>query len=496
MSIALAGLSPAAQALVDEPDLIDQELAERSLHEFCRQMWRFIDPAPFRDNWHLRVICEHLEAVTRGEIQRLLIMQPPRHCKSTLAAVMWPAWTWVKRKRDHGPLAGPQVKFLSASYAQGLSTRDAVKCRRLIESQVYQQRWGHRFRLTGDQNTKTRFENDRGGYRLATSVGGSLTGEGGNVIILDDAHNVAEAGSEVVRQGTIEWFDESLSTRLNDPQTDAMVMIMQRVHQQDLAGHVLEKGGWRYLCLPARYERDHPLVSEHDQRTEDGELLWPARFPESALSDLETALGSYGAASQLQQRPSPRKGGMFDPAWWEYVPAAPTAGRAVRAWDLAASTEIGASYTAGVLMRIHQGVYYVEDVVRIRGTPEKVEKVIVAAANRDGKDVLIDLPQDPGQAGKHQVRYLVRQLAGFNARYSPESGSKEQRAVAMSAQSEAGNVKLVTGDWNAAYVAEAALFPSSDHSDQIDASSRAFHRLTRQRRIHGRTAPVLIASEV
>ena len=494
--MAATRLSPLAQQVMGHPEWLEQEAAERSLHEFGQQMWRFIDPAPYLDNWHLQVICEHLEAVTRGEIKRLIINIPPRHSKSSLVAVMWPAWTWIKRKRDHGPLAGPQVKFMAASYAHSLSVRDSVKGRRLIESPVYQERWGGRFKLTSDQNTKIRFENDKGGYRLATSVGGALTGEGGDVIIVDDPINISDAASETVRRTTIDWWDESMSTRLNAPDAGAYVVIMQRVHDQDLTGHLLVKGGWTHLCLPARFEPDHIYPFAADPRTHDRELLWPERFSESAITQLERDLGSYGAAGQLQQRPSPRRGGMFDPDWWEYEPAAPKAGRAVRAWDLAASTEIGASWTAGVLMRIHQDVYYVEDVVRIRDTPEKVERLIVSTAKRDGKEVTIDLPQDPGQAGKMQVRYYVRQLAGFNARYSPESGSKEQRAVAMSSQTEARNVKLVTGDWNAAFVAEAALFPNSDHSDQIDASSRAFHRLTQRRRTHGRTAPVLISSEV
>lgn len=472
---------------------IDRELAERSLWEFTRQMWPWIDPAPFRDNWHLGAIAERLEAVTRGEIQRLLVNIPPRHSKSSLVSVIWPAWTWVKRRQVDGLLAGPQVKFLSASYAQGLSTRDAVKCRRLIESPAYERRWGRHFRLTGDQNTKTRFENDRGGYRLATSVGGSLTGEGGDVIIIDDPHNVSEAGSEAVRRATLDWWDESMSNRLNDLAVGAYVVIMQRVHHQDLAGHLLDKGGWEHLCLPARYESDHPYVSAYDRRKREGELLWPERFPEEALRQLETDLGSYGAAGQLQQRPAPRSGGMFDRDWWEIVEAAPAGGQVVRGWDLAASVSATAAYSAGCRMRLVNGGYYIEDMARFRGSPLEVEQVIKNTASQDGRDVLIDLPQDPGQAGKAQTQYLARQLAGYNVRYSPESGAKEVRAEALSAQAEAGNVKLVRGPWNTAFIDEAAFFPNSDYSDQIDAASRAFHRLTSGRR--GRmsiAAPILV----
>lgn len=487
-------LTPEARSILAA--WIDQEEAERaegSLHAFVRQMWRYVDPAPFKDNWHIRVICEHLEAVTRGDIRRLLINIPPRHSKSLTVAVMWPAWTWIQQQRDDAPLAGPQVKFMSASYAHTLSIRDAVKSRRLIDSQLYQQRWGDRFKLTGDQNTKTRFENDAGGYRLATSVGGTLTGEGGDIILIDDPHNVVEADSDLVRQSTLDWWDESMSTRLNDPDTGAYVIIMQRVHHQDLAGHVIDKGGWTHLCLPARYEPDHPHVYEDDERDEDGELLWPERFSEDAIRQLEIDLGSYGSAGQLQQRPSPRSGGMFDPAWWgePIGRASLSPGVRVRGWDLAASIETGSAYTAGSLMRLAGDEFAIEHMVRVRGTPRAIEDKILETAKADGPHVIIDLPQDPGQAGKAQVAYLKRKLAGYNVRSSLETGSKEFRAGAFSAQVEAGNVKLVRGPWNRVFIDEAALFPNSDYSDQVDASSRAFHRLTRYAKRAAPATPIV-----
>jgi len=488
-------LSPTVRTLLENPEWIEQELAERSLHEFVRQMWRYVDPAPFRDNWHLGVICEHLEAVTRGEIQRLLINIPPRHTKSLIVAVMWPAWTWIQRRRDYGLLAGPQVKFMSASYAQTLSVRDSVKCRRLIDSPTYQERWGHRFKLTSDQNTKIRFENNKGGYRVATSVGGALTGEGGDIIILDDPLNAVDASSETIRQSVLEWWDESMSTRLNDLDAGAYVIIMQRLHHQDLSGHVLDKADedWVHVCLPARYEHDHPHVFDGDQRTKDRELLWLNRFSESAIRKLEVSLGSYGAAGQLQQRPSPREGGMFDPKWWgdPITRASLSPGVRVRGWDLAASIETGSAYTAGSLMRLAGDEFAIEHMVRVRGTPRAIEDKILETAKADGPHVIIDLPQDPGQAGKAQVAYLKRKLAGYNVRSSLETGSKEFRAGALSAQVEAGNVKLVRGTWNRVFIDEAALFPNSDYSDQVDASSRAFHRLMRYARRAAPATPIV-----
>ena len=322
---------PKKKSPIADLDVLNKELATRSLSEFLRLMWSTIEPGIYKHNWHIDAICEHLEAVSRGEIRRLIINIPPRHCKSTLVSVMWPAWTWTKR---------PSVRYMASSYAQNLSMRDSIHCRRIIQSPEYQRWWGDQFALVGDQNTKTRFENDKGGYRIATSVDGQLTGEGGDIILVDDAHNVREKESDVVRQSVLDWWDEAMSTRLNDPVTGAYVIIMQRVHHQDLVGHLLEKGGWEHLCLPARYETDHPSRSVHDMRTVDGELLWKNRFPEKTISELEQNLGTYGAAGQLQQRPAPRDGGMFRRGWWTTVDAVPAGGRTVRAWDLAGTRKV------------------------------------------------------------------------------------------------------------------------------------------------------------
>lgn len=209
-----------------------------------------------------------------------------------------------------------------ASYAQQLALRDSVKTRRLIESPWFKQRWGSRFKLTGDQNTKIRFENDQGGYRLATSVDGSLTGEGGAIIVIDDPHNATEMESEAVRDSTLMWWDEAMSTRLNDPKTGAYVIIMQRLHELDLTGHILSKnhGEWCHLMLPMRYDSSRHCVTSigwQDPRTRDGELLTPERFGEAEVRDLERRLGPFATAGQLQQTPEVRGGGILKREWWQ-----------------------------------------------------------------------------------------------------------------------------------------------------------------------------------
>src|SRR5215470_14376711 len=293
-------------------DEIDRERAARGFREFVRQAWVIVEPSTaFVPGWHIDAIIDHLEAVTRGQIRNLLINVPPRHMKSLLVSVFWPAWEWIRC---------PERRWLYSSYGAQLSIRDSVKCRRLIESPWYQRYWCERFRLTTDQNTKTRFDNDRSGYRIATSVGGAATGEGGDRIVCDDPHNVQEAESDSVRKGTLDWWDIVMSTRVNDPKTAAKVVVMQRCHQQDLSGHLLEQGGWEHLCLPAEYEGPQCTTSIGwtDPRTEHGELLWPERFGPQEIESLKRSLGSYAAAGQLQQRPSPAGGGIFKRYWFRY----------------------------------------------------------------------------------------------------------------------------------------------------------------------------------
>jgi hypothetical protein len=291
---------------------VERELATRYFREFVRQAWAIIEPlTPFVPGWHIDAIIDHLEAVTHSEIRNLLINVPPRHMKSLLVSVLWPAWEWIQH---------PERRWLFSSYAASLSIRDSIKCRTLIESPWYQSFWGDRFALSSDQNTKTRFDNDRSGYRIATSVGGAATGEGGDRIVCDDPHNVQEAESDSIRKTTTDWYDVVMSTRVNDPRTAAKVVVMQRCHQRDLSGHLLAQGGWDLLCLPAEYEGPTPATSIGflDPRMNLGELLWPERFGPKEIEALKISLGSYGAAGQLQQRPSPAGGGIFKRHWFRY----------------------------------------------------------------------------------------------------------------------------------------------------------------------------------
>lgn len=313
---------PAIDTLDARLQLLDLDRAdqEESLYEFFKAGWQFIDPAPWIDGWAMDAIAEHLQAVCDGQIKRLIINISPRCSKSNLVSVAFPAWVWAQTRI--GPISGPGVPFLRASYTHQLSLRDSVKCRRLIESPWYQARWGNRFALTSDQNTKSRFTNNKGGEQLITSIEGTNTGEGGMCIITDDPNSVDDVDSEATIQTTIDWWDGTMPTRLNNQETGAHVIVQQRTFENDLTGHILETEAddWVHLMIPMRYEPERSFVTIidwKDPRTTPGELMWPARFSEASVKRLEKRLGPFRAAGQLQQRPEPAGGGIILREWWK-----------------------------------------------------------------------------------------------------------------------------------------------------------------------------------
>jgi predicted phage terminase large subunit-like protein len=306
-----------------------------------------------------------------------------------------------------------------------------------------------------------------------------MTGRRGHTIAWDDPLSPEKANSEVGREEAIRVLSETVPTRLNDPKSSAIIVVMQRLHENDPSGYILASElGYEHLCIPMEFEPERRTTTKigwTDPRTHDGELLDPIRFPPSVIDRDKRAMGSYAWAGQMQQRPSPRGGGMFKREWFPVVAAAPAGCRWVRGWDLAATASDSAAYTAGVLIgRAMDGRFYIADARRIQGTAAEVERLIVNTATQDGEAVRGSIPQDPGQAGKAQSQYLIRQLAGYAYTATPESGDKETRALPLAAQAEAGNVMIVRGDWNGDFLDEMAGFPTARFKDQVDATTRAF----------------------
>jgi predicted phage terminase large subunit-like protein len=391
--------------------------------------------------------------------------------KSLLTGVFFPAWEW-------GPLGKPNLRYLGTAHKLELGVRDSLKCRRLITSKWYQDRWP--IILTGDQNAKTKFENNKTGFREAMPFS-SLTGSRGDRVLIDDPLSVDSANSDADMKSAELTFTEAVPTRINNDES-AIIMIMQRLNQKDPAGVAIARDlGYVHLMLPMRYEPERKcstLIGFTDPRTKDGELLFPERFDEKQVAELEKTLGPYATAGQLQQRPAPREGAMFKRAWFNVVRAIPHGTKFVRGWDFA-GTPGGGDWSVGVKIgRTLEGRFLVANVNRDQVSPHGLEKMLKATATQDGYLVHISMPQDPGQAGLAQVNYYIKQLAGYMAEATPETGDKETRAEPFAAQAEAGNVDILEGDWNELYLDELCTFPASKYKDQVDASSRAFNKLS------------------
>lgn len=440
------------------------ETAKRDLYAFVRAAWGLLEPRPFVPGWHIEALCRHLEAMSRGEIKRLVVNLPPRHMKSLAVSVFWPAWAWIER---------PELRFLFASYAQSLSTRDSLRCRRLVASPWYRRNFGASFRLRPDQNEKARFENDRHGCRLATSVGGAATGEGGDMIVVDDPHNVKEALSTAKRAAALAWWDETMATRLDDPEKGAVVIVMQRLHEDDLSGHLLRQGGFEHLMLPAEFEperRARTALGFTDPRREAGEPLWPARFPRAKLAEWRRRLGAYAAAGQLQQRPAPRGGGLVRLAWFRRYREPPAMQRRlVLSWDTAFKPGAGNDYSVCTVWAEAETGFYLLDLFRERLDYPALKRAALSLAEKWRPNAV--LIEDRG-SGQSLIQDLRREGRVPVIAVSPR-GEKAVRLAAESAAIEAGRVFLPeTAPWLADFEAELAAFPNGAHDDIADSLSQ------------------------
>ena len=437
--------------------------AREDLYFFVRRMFAAKKGFRWSHNWHHRVICDALMRVFRGECKRLIINIPPRYSKTEIAVVNFIAWALGHY---------PDAEFIHTSYSTTLAVTNSFLSKLMVESDEYRDIFPE-LRIRQDSKSKGDWRTVQGGVVYAQGAGGTITGFGagklrpgfGGAIIIDDPHKADEARSDTMRKNVIEWFGNTLESRKNSPDTP-IILIMQRLHESDLAGFLLAGGNgetWEHVCLEAIQP--------------DGTALWPAKHSLEQLRVMERA-NPYVFAGQYQQRPSPLEGGEFKPDRLEVVDAAPANVRWVRAWDLA-GTEGDGDYTAGVRLGVTpEGRYVIGDMVRVQESPEGVEATLKATASRDGRHATVAIPQDPGQAGKAQIRTLTRLLSGYPVSSKPVTGDKVARARPFAAQVNVGNVMMVRGSWNEALREEMRNFPNGANDDQIDALSLAFDELT------------------
>lgn len=437
----------------------------------------------FEESWHHKLVCEYLDAFVRLDITRLIISLPPRHTKSEFVSRRLPALILGQ---------DPDAPIIAASYGADLARRMNRDVQRIMDDAAYRRLFpetklfGSNVR-TVEQGSWLRNSDmfevvEYNGYYRGAGVGGAITGMGMQYGIIDDPiKNRQDANSPTIRQTIWDWYTSTFRTRLAPG--GGILVTMTRWHEADLVGRLLDLAKsdpqadqWTVLSLPAIAEEP---IADYDQR-QPGEALWPTRFDLNELAKTRVSLGSYDWNSLYQQRPAPPEGGMFKRHWFEIVDVAPRFTTRVRYWDKAGSSGKN-DYTCGVLLsRDKLGQFLVEDVVRGQWSALERETVIKQTAQLDSEltgGVVIWQEQEPGSGGLESAQATVRNLAGFVIRTERVTGDKETRAMPFAAQCEAQNVKLVKGDWNAAFLNELTSFPYGTHDDQVDAASAAFAKL-------------------
>lgn len=488
-------------------DQVLASLCRDSFFDFMKTFWHVIIAEEPVWNWHIEYLCEELQVVAERLFKGLpresdlLINEPPGCSKSTVVSVMFPAWVWTRM---------PDCRFITASYAHALSLDLARKSRDVICSDLYKKLFPE-VKIREDAATKAHFVNTEGGDRFSVGVNGSVTGMHAHFLIVDDPLDPSQAMSEVELKNADRWMRHTLPSRKVSKTNSVTVVVMQRLHQSDPSGTMLEEAQkegsskLRHICLPARLpDLDHNNVSPIELREKyiDG-LMDPVRMPEATLKELEVR-SAYGFAGQFMQSPSPIGGGLFKEHYFNNrCKAAPYNARRIRFWDRASSLDHGC-YTVGILMaKCPEGNFYVEDMVRGQWEPHVRNKTLLATAQRDRarygpgrNEPLIYIEREGGSVGRDAWKAVVRVLSGFHVIEDTVVGSKEMRAGPWSAQLAAGNVWIVDNGqsddrnmrpaWDIqALIDEHLTFPNGKYMDICDACTGAFNALVSQKKMEG-----------
>lgn len=437
-----------------------------SLYSFARKAFTTVSPGePFFANWHLDALCYHLELVQRGKIRRLKIEVPPRSLKSVCASVAFPAFVL-----GHDPTA----KIISVSYSSDLSAKHAGDCRAVMQSHWYRTLFPGT-RLSPAKNQESNYETTARGYRYATSVGGTLTGRGGNLIIIDDPLKPEDAMSETRREAVNGWYSRTLLSRLNNKATDKIILVQQRLHIDDLAGHVEPLDDWVTLRLPAVAEEDAsiPIGSGqvHERRT--GEVLHPEREPIQVLESLRRSLGSVTFAAQYQQCPVPADGEIVKWGWFRRYAEAPSRSQLTicQSWDTASKPDEHCDFSVCSTWGIRGDDLYLLDIERARfDFPSLKRRAVELARHWQTRTVLIE---DKG-SGTSLIQQLRAEHNGicYPTAFVPRD-DKLTRLHAQSAWIEAGHVWLPEqAPWLEEFRSELAMFPQGRNDDQVDSISQ------------------------
>ena len=481
---------------IQTPVEIQAEYCRRSFYFFMQEFWPEVSSDTPLWNWHIEYLCNQLEKLAKRVVLKLpkendlIINIPPGTTKSITCSIMFPVWCWL---RWHW------MRFIVGSYSSSLSLEHAEYSRDLVRSDKFKEYFPY-LDIKQDKDTKSNFRIVKriidkngnitktilGGNRYSTSVGGTLTGFHGHILIVDDPLNPNQAVSEVELASANRWMDQTLSTRKISKSVTPTILIMQRLHQDDCSGHMLDKNKKHilHINLPGEIRLFSDMVKPPElKRNYLEDLLDPGRMSWDVLKEMEADLGQYGYAGQVGQRPTPPGGGMFKVDHFQIVDsiADHSSITTVRYWDKA-GTQSGGCFTVGIKMgRMAGGKFIIYDMKRGQWLSEMREAIIRQTAEADGGNVVVYHEQEPGSGGKESAQSTTKNLAGFAAYADRPTGNKIYRADPYSVQVNNGNVYLLRGEWNKPFIDEHRYFPFSTYKDIVDSCSGAFIKLSRKK---------------
>lgn len=453
---------------------------------FIAKVFASVDPgSSYLHNWHIDLIADRLEQVAAGKIKRLVINMPPRSLKSICVSVAWPAWLLSRN---------PQTRIMAASYSSALSLKHSVDTRLVLGSGWYKNIFPET-EISPDEKEKAKFVTTQRGFRFATSVGGTATGEGADFLIVDDPHNPLQAASFVQRQHAIDWFDQTFSTRLNNKKRGAIVVVMQRLHVDDLSTHLLKKGGWEHLCLPAVFENNAEYEYGKIRKIAvAGEFLHRGREAETEIARAKNDLGSYGFAAQYQQNPVPVKGGMVERGWirrfglseglgargdglgeeivkessFPYTLALSSSPLTIQSWDTAIKSGNGNDYSVCTTWAVADEGYYLIDVVALKLEYPALKRMCAELAEKFRPSAILIEDKASGQSLLQDMRATKLPVIAINP-----NADKITRFARVTPLFEAGKIFLPhRASWLADYEMQLFGFPNAAHDDMIDSTSQ------------------------
>lgn len=491
---------------IDNPTVAMKAIVKGSLFHFMRYFWECYSDEEFVPNWHIKELCKELEVVGRRvgdrkkKLYDLIINIPPGTTKTATVSIFFPVWCWVNWY---------WMKFITTSHSDTLALESAEYSRDIVRHEKFQSMFPE-LDIKQDKDTKSNFRVvhkefhtagfapriKTGGGRVSTSVGARITGFHAHIIIPDDIIDPKRAFSEVGLKAANEYLDQTLSTRKVSKDVTTMVMIMQRLHENDPTGHMLRKKEKkiRHISLPGeiRTYKDHVHPPELAKHYSKEGLLDPVRLSWDSLTELESDLGQYGYAGQVGQAPTPPGGGMFKVDQLSIIDSLPSRVNfviTVRYWDKAGTQDGGAFTTSVKISKLVNGRFIISDVVRGQWSSDRREAKILQTAQNDemlretyNGSTSVYIEQEPGSGGKESAENTIRNLAGFSVYADHPTGNKVFRADPFSVQVNNGNVVLLRGDWNDTFINELRFFPFGTYKDQVDAASGAFAKIINKKR--------------